>query len=48
MFEQIPNQMHWGSVLNIVAVAVAAASLGALIPALVAAKTRPVEILRYE
>ena len=48
MFEQIPNQMHWGSVLNIVAVAIAAASLGALVPALVAAKSRPVEILRYE
>lgn len=48
MFEQIPNQMHWGSVLNIVALALAAAALGALVPALVAAKTRPVEILRYE
>jgi len=48
IFKQIPNQMHWGSVLNIVALAILAASLGALIPALVAAKTRPVEILRYE
>jgi len=48
MFEQIPNQMHWGSVLTIVALAIVAASLGALVPALVAARTRPVEILRYE
>jgi ABC-type antimicrobial peptide transport system permease subunit len=31
-----------------VALAIAAAALGALIPALVAARTRPVEVLRYE
>lgn len=48
IFERIPNQMHWPSVLNIVVLAILAASLGALIPALVAARTRPVEILRYE
>ena len=48
MFEQIPNQMHWDSVLTIVALAIVAASFGALVPALVAARTRPVEILRYE
>jgi lipoprotein-releasing system permease protein len=48
MFEQIPNQMHWDSVLTIVGLAILAASFGALVPALVAARTRPVEILRYE
>jgi lipoprotein-releasing system permease protein len=46
--EQIPNQLNWRSVLIIVALAITAASLGALIPALVAARTRPVDILRYE
>jgi lipoprotein-releasing system permease protein len=48
LFDQIPNQVAWGSVLNIVVLATAAACLGALVPAIVAARTRPVEILRYE
>jgi lipoprotein-releasing system permease protein len=48
MFDQIPNQVAWGSVLNIVILATAAACVGALVPAIVAARTRPVEILRYE
>ncbi len=48
MFSRIPNEVNWASALQIVALAVAAAALGALIPAVVAAKTRPVEILRYE
>jgi lipoprotein-releasing system permease protein len=48
LFDQIPNQVAWGSVLNIVILATAAACVGALVPAIVAARTRPVEILRYE
>ncbi len=48
MFDKIPNQVDWGSALPIVAMAIAAGALGALIPALVAARTRPVEVLRYE
>ncbi|HIJ52394.1 MAG TPA: hypothetical protein HPP66_04480 [Planctomycetes bacterium] len=48
MFSRIPNEISWGSALPIVLLAVAAAALGALIPAIVAARTRPVEILRYE
>jgi lipoprotein-releasing system permease protein len=48
MFSRIPNEVDWGSALPIVALAIAAAALGALIPAVVAARTRPVEVLRYE
>jgi len=48
MFSRIPNEISWGSAFPIVLLAVAAAALGALIPAIVAARTRPVEILRYE
>ncbi|MBP8304097.1 MAG: ABC transporter permease [Phycisphaerae bacterium] len=47
-FDWIPNQVAWGSVLEIVLLATAAACVGALVPAIVAARTRPVEILRYE
>jgi len=48
VFSQIPNQVHWQSVWSIVFLAVAAAAAGALIPAIVAARTQPVNILRYE
>jgi lipoprotein-releasing system permease protein len=48
MFSRIPNEVDWGFALPIVALAIAAAALGALFPALVAARTRPVEVLRYE
>jgi lipoprotein-releasing system permease protein len=48
MFSKIPNEVDWGSALTIVLLAVAAACLGVLIPSVVAARTRPVEILRYE
>jgi lipoprotein-releasing system permease protein len=48
MFSEIPNQVNWGWALPIVLFAVLAATIGALIPAIVAARTRPVEILRYE
>jgi len=44
----IPNQVNWSAVAPIVAAAVAGCCLGALIPAIVAARARPVEILRYE
>ena len=48
MFSAIPNQIDWESAMPIVLFAIAAAAIGALVPAIVAAKTRPVNILRYE
>jgi len=48
VFEKIPNEINWGSVWWIVLAAVGGCVIGALIPAIVAARTRPVEILRYE
>ncbi|MHC4113750.1 MAG: ABC transporter permease [Planctomycetota bacterium] len=48
MFSSIPNDIDWHSVFYIVLMAVIAAALGALIPAIVAVRTRPVTILRYE
>ena len=48
MFSKIPNEVDWASALPIVLLAIIAAAIGTLIPAIVAAWTKPVEILRYE
>lgn len=48
MFTQIPNTVNWSAVGWISAAGVMAAVLGALIPAIAAARVKPVEILRYE
>ncbi|MBN2182128.1 MAG: ABC transporter permease [Sedimentisphaerales bacterium] len=48
LFSRIPNEVNWLWVLWIVISAIAAAAIGTLVPAVVAAMTRPVEILRYE
>jgi lipoprotein-releasing system permease protein len=48
MFSRIPNEVDWDSALLIALSAVAAAVLGALIPAIIAVRTRPVNVLRYE
>jgi len=48
MFSKIPNEVDWASALSIVLAAIIAAAIGTLIPAIVAARTKPVEILRYE
>jgi lipoprotein-releasing system permease protein len=48
MFSKIPNNIDWWAVLPIVLFAIIAATIGTLIPAIVAARTKPVEILRYE
>ena len=44
----IPNTVNWPDVLPIVAAATGGCCLGAIIPSIVAAITRPVEILSYE
>jgi lipoprotein-releasing system permease protein len=48
IFSKIPNEVDWNIALCIMLFATIAAALGALLPAIVAAKTKPVEILRYE
>jgi len=48
MFSRIPNQVDWGAAVYIGLFAVLASAIGALIPAIIAARTRPVRILRYE
>jgi len=48
IFERIPNQVDVGAAAWIVLWVVMAATAGVVIPAVVAARTRPVEILRYE
>jgi lipoprotein-releasing system permease protein len=48
LFNKIPNEVDWPWALRIVSLAIVAAAIGTLIPAIVAAATKPVEILRYE
>lgn len=48
MFTKIPNEMDWAAVMPIVISATVAACLGVLLPAIIAAKVRPIKILRYE
>jgi lipoprotein-releasing system permease protein len=45
---RMPSEVNWESVMWISAAAVVAAGIGALIPAVGAARVDPVEILRYE
>ena len=48
MLHEIPHQFDLAGAIGIAVIAVVASCLGALIPAWVAACTRPVRILRYE
>jgi len=48
MLNTIPNWVNWSGVWPIVIAAILGCCLGALIPAIVAARTKPVDILRYE
>jgi lipoprotein-releasing system permease protein len=48
MFSRIPNEVDWKAASAIAVCAVAAAAVGALVPAIAAAMTRPVNVLRYE
>jgi lipoprotein-releasing system permease protein len=47
-FEKIPDQVNWTEVLWIWVGAVVSCVLGAIIPAVIAARLNPVEALRYE
>jgi lipoprotein-releasing system permease protein len=47
-FSTIPNNVDWDAVWYIAIFAIAAAAIGAIIPAITAFKTKPVNILRYE
>jgi len=48
MFSTIPNKVDWEAAAVIVIVTILAGLLGALVPALRAARMQPVEALRYE
>lgn len=48
LFTKIPNEVNWQWAFWICMAALAAAAVGALIPAVAAARIRPVRILRYE
>ncbi|MEA3226895.1 MAG: FtsX-like permease family protein, partial [Planctomycetota bacterium] len=48
MFSKIPNEVDWSWAFIFMLVAVVAAIIGTLIPAVVAAMTKPVAILQYE
>ena len=48
LFSKIPNEVNWPWAIRIALLAIIAAAIGTLIPAIVAARTKPVEILRYE
>lgn len=48
LFSRIPNEVNWSWALLFMAVATIAAAIGTLIPAVVAAITKPVNILQYE
>jgi ABC-type lipoprotein release transport system permease subunit len=48
MFSRIPSEVDWSAAVWIVLSAIAGAAIGAFIPAISAAITRPVNVLRYE
>jgi len=48
LFSKIPNEVDWAWALIFMLVATVAATVGTLIPAVVAARAKPVDILQYE
>jgi lipoprotein-releasing system permease protein len=48
MFDRIPNRMDWSAAGMVIVGAILAGLLGAMVPALRAARMQPVEALRYE
>jgi len=48
MFREIPNEVAWGNIWYILLIGIVAAMLGAILPAVKAARQQPVVSLRYE
>ena len=48
LFSKIPNEVNWSWAIRIILMAIIAAAIGTLIPAIFAARTKPVNLLRYE
>ncbi len=48
LFSKIPNEVNWNWATAIAISAIIAAAIGAIVPAISAAITRPVNVLRYE
>jgi lipoprotein-releasing system permease protein len=48
VFDKVPNTMDWHDVAAIVSVAILSSVLGALVPAIRAARMNPIEALRWE
>jgi lipoprotein-releasing system permease protein len=48
LFDKIPNTMSWRDIMVIIPIAIVSCVLGALIPAIRAARMQPVESLRWE
>lgn len=48
LFSKIPNEVNWPWAMCIILTSIIAAAIGTLIPAIIAAITKPVNILRYE
>ena len=48
LYSRIPNQVAWSELAWIVAAGITAATLGAVLPAIKAARSQPAEVLRYE
>lgn len=48
MFTRIPNTMDWSSIWWIIVAGITAAAIGSLIPAIAAARVKPVRTLQYE
>jgi ABC-type lipoprotein release transport system permease subunit len=48
LFSRIPAAMNWETAGIVLICSVIAAVIGSLIPAIIAARTRPVNLLRYE
>ncbi len=48
LFTKVPNTVDWNTVAWVVPTAILAAMIGAIVPAISAARTEPVKVLQYE